>query len=131
MGKKHVFVVGLDQFNLEMLERLPRGQDCEFHPALDISDIRDVERYDMEFLIDKAVQTIEQHPEEPSGVCSFYDFPGTDLVPILAERFGLPGPSLESVIKCEHKYWSRLEHHRAIPHNIPALHPFAPHHEPP
>jgi len=124
--KKHIFVVGLDQFNLEMLERLPSGQECEFHAALDISDIRDVERFDMEFLIDKAVRTIEQHPGEPSGVCSFYDFPGTDLVPILAERFGLPGPSLESIIKCEHKYWSRLEQQKVIPNNIPSFHAFDP-----
>jgi biotin carboxylase len=36
------------------------------------------------------------------------------LVPVLCARFGLRGASLESVLRCEHKYWSRLVQREVI-----------------
>ena len=126
MSKKNVFVVGLDEFNRKKLERLPQAAEFDFHPALDISDIRNVERYDMAALIDKAVKVIEDTPGAPAAVVAYFDFPATDIVPILAERFDLPGPSLESVLKCEHKYWSRLEQQKVAGDHIPQFFAFDP-----
>src|SRR5699024_8701986 len=34
--------------------------------------------------------------------------------PVLSERRGLRSTGLESLFKCEHKYWSRLEQRKAI-----------------
>jgi hypothetical protein len=48
------------------------------------------------------------------------------MVPILARRFGLPAPSMEAVLKCEHKYWSRLEQREVIPDHIPRFQAFDP-----
>ncbi|MFP4170226.1 MAG: acetyl-CoA carboxylase biotin carboxylase subunit family protein [Methanomassiliicoccales archaeon] len=124
--KKNVFVVGLDEFNLRKLRRLPEAEYCEFHAALDISEIRDVERYDMEELISKAVGRMRSTPGEVDAVVTYYDFPGTELVPILAEEFGVIGPSLESVLKCGHKYWSRLEQQKVIPEHLPMFKAFDP-----
>jgi len=123
---KNVFVVGLDDFNLAMLERLPEAEECRFLPALDISEIRNVERYDMEKLISTAKKRMSSEPGGVAAVVTYYDFPGTDLVPILAEEFGVIGPTLESVLKCEHKYWSRLEQQKVIPDNIPNFKAFDP-----
>ncbi len=123
---KNVFVVGLDEFNLAMLERLPEAEHCRFLPALDISEIRNVESYDLESLISTAVRRMRAEPGGVDAVVTYYDFPGTDMVPILAEEFGVIGPTLESVLKCEHKYWSRLEQQKAIPDNIPAFKAFDP-----
>jgi biotin carboxylase len=36
------------------------------------------------------------------------------MVPLLCQHLGLRWASLESVVKCEHKYWSRLEQRRVI-----------------
>jgi hypothetical protein len=36
------------------------------------------------------------------------------MVPLLCQRYGLPSVSLEAVLKCEHKYWSRLEQQKVI-----------------
>ncbi len=124
--KKNVFVVGLDEFNLRKLKRLPEANDCEFYPALDISEIRNVEKYDMEELISKATKRMRSTPGGVDAVVTYYDFPGSDLVPILAEEFGVIGPSLESVLKCEHKYWSRLEQEKVIPDHIPRFKAFDP-----
>ncbi|MCG5495432.1 MULTISPECIES: ATP-grasp domain-containing protein [Ectothiorhodospira] len=126
MPKKNVFIIGLDDFNRDKLERLPQAEECEFHAALDISDIRNVDQYDIKHLIDKATRTMEAFDGTVDAITSYYDFPGTVMTPILAERFGLPGPTLESVLKCENKYWSRLEQRKVIPEHIPQFRAFDP-----
>ncbi|MBK1690879.1 ATP-grasp domain-containing protein [Ectothiorhodospira mobilis] len=126
MAKKNVFIIGLDAFNREKLERLPQARECAFHAALDIGDIRNVDRYDIPHLLDKAIHTMETFDGSVDAVASYFDFPGTILVPILAARFGLPGPDLEAVLKCEHKYWSRLEQRKVIPEYIPRFQAFNP-----
>lgn len=119
MAKKNIFIVGLDDFNLEKLRRLPEAETCAFHAALHRDEIRGVERIDPPQLIDRAIKTMESFEGSVDGVAAFFDFPATTILPILADHFHLPGPSLESVLKCEHKYWSRLEQAKVIPAHIP------------
>ncbi len=126
MAKKNVFIIGLDEFNLKKLQRLPQADECEFYSALDISDIRNIDEYDIQGLIDKATSKLENFNGSVDAVASYYDFPGTVMVPILAEYFGVPGPSLESIFKCEHKYWSRQEQYKVIPQHIPQFRAFDP-----
>jgi len=123
--KKQIFVVGLDDFNLEKLKRLPEASDCDFLPAVKYEEMRGLEQFDMKKLIETAFQRIDQHGRI-DAVVSYYDFPGTDLVPIIASRYNLMGPSLESVLKCEHKYWSRLEQNKVIPRSVPMFMAFDP-----
>lgn len=125
MSKKQVFIIGLDDFNLKKLQALPEAEECEFHAALDISEIRDVEEYDMEKLINLCFERIDKHGRI-DAVASYYDFPGTVLVPVIAEKYNLPGPTLESVLKCEHKFWSRMEQNKVISDHIPYFKAFDP-----
>lgn len=126
MTKKNVFIIGLDDFNRAKLERLPQASGCRFHAALDIDDIRNVDNYDMPALIEKAKTNIAAVGGKVDAVASYYDFPGTVLVPILAQHFGVPGPALESILKCENKYWSRLEQYKVISDSIPQFRAFDP-----
>jgi len=126
MSKKQVFIVGLDEFNRKKLERLPHAAECDFHSALDFSDIRDVERYDMKTLIETAIERIDASGVKPDAIVAYYDFPATDLVPILSEHFGTRAPTLEAVLKCEHKFWSRIVQQRVIDDCIPQFHSFDP-----
>ena len=126
MAKKNIFIVGLDDFNKRFLEALPEAEECDFHAALDYSEIRDVKSFNMKELINKAIKRMESFEGNIDGVASYYDFPGTDLVPVLADHFSLPSPTLESVLKCEHKYWSRLEQRKAIPEHITEFQAFDP-----
>lgn len=126
MPKKNVFIVGLDDFNLAKLRNLPHAEECEFHPALTYSDIRDLDEFKIDELIARAIANMESFDGSVDGVASYFDFPGTVMVPILAAHFGLPGPSLESVLKCENKYWSRLEQRKAVPEHIPQFRAFDP-----
>ncbi len=123
--KKKVFIVGLDDFNLEKLNHLPESRECEFLPAAKFHEIRGVESFDIPKLLDVADQRIEK-AGGIDAIVSYFDFPGTILVPIIAKKYSLPGPSIESVLKCEHKYWSRHEQHKVIPDHIPSFKPFDP-----
>lgn len=123
--KKQVFVVGLDEFNLEKLQRLPEASECDFHSAIDIQEMRGVEKLDIKALIDKAFERIDRHGSI-DAIVSYYDFPGSTILPIIAEKYKIPAPSLESIMKCEHKYWSRLEQSKVIPRSIPVFKAFDP-----
>ncbi|MFW6043539.1 MAG: ATP-grasp domain-containing protein [Marinilabiliaceae bacterium] len=123
--KKQVFIIGLDDFNQKKLERLPEAKECDFLPALRLEEIRNVKQLDMEALINLACKRIDENGKI-DAIVSYYDFPGTTLVPIIAEKYHLPGPTLESVMKCEHKFWSRMEQNKVIAHSIPQFAAFDP-----
>ncbi|MGM0645852.1 MAG: ATP-grasp domain-containing protein [Thermodesulfobacteriota bacterium] len=126
MADRHIFVVGHDPFNQAFLSRLPQADFCTFHTALDITDIRHVESLDIPGLIEKASKRIESFRGPVHGIVSYYDFPATLLAALLATRFDLPGPSLEAVLKCENKYWSRLVQKECVPEYIPQFQVFNP-----
>ncbi|MFO7789990.1 MAG: ATP-grasp domain-containing protein [Bacteroidota bacterium] len=125
MKKKKIFVIGLDKFNLGKLKNLPEAEECEFLPALKFDEIRGVEDYCIPDLIHKINKRIEK-AGRIDAVVSYFDFPGSVLVPIIAEKYDLPGPGLENIMKCEHKYWSRREQQQVIPNNIPEFKLFDP-----
>jgi hypothetical protein len=123
---KNVFIIGLDDFNLQLLQGLPMASECRFQPALRSDEIRGVEEFDVDTLVEKAVQRIEQFEGSVDAIATYWDFPGTSMLPILCHRFNLPGPRMQAVLACEHKYWSRLEQHRVIPDHIPRFQAFDP-----
>lgn len=54
-----------------------------------------------------------------SGVTSPVGYPGMSVASIVAERLGLPGVSIECVLLCEHKYYSRIAQRRFVPEATP------------
>lgn len=123
--KKNVFVVGLDDFNLNKLKRLPEAEECEFLPAVKFSEMRGVDAISVADLLAKVDERVKE-AGHIDAVVSYYDFPGTALVPIIAEKYNLPGPTLESILKCEHKFWSRLEQQKVVPKSLPQFKAFDP-----
>ncbi len=121
--KKKVFVVGLDDFNLTLIKHLPEYKECDIFPAVKFSEIRGVKDYSIPDLLKKVVERVKK-AGGIDAVVSYLDFPCSILVPIIADKYNLPGPSLESVMKCEHKYWSRLVQYEVIPDNIPKFRAF-------
>ena len=106
---KNIFVLGLDELNLEVLEALPRAPRYRFHRLLTIEELQHGEEIRLDGLLDEATRQLEAFTGSVDAVVGYWDFPVSSMVPILCERFGLRAASLESVLKCEHKYWSRLE----------------------
>jgi len=60
-------------------------------------------------------QTIDAHRKDNLvGVTSAVGYPGMSVVAIMAQRLGLPGPSVDAIMRCEHKYYSRLAQRTAV-----------------
>src|SRR5690606_29575794 len=69
----------------------------------------------------EAIEKVISAAPAVGGIVAFRNFPATSLAAMVAERHGLPGPTLESTLKCEHKYWSRLLQREVVPEVVPAF----------
>jgi hypothetical protein len=111
----NVFVLGLDEENLETLQCLPDGEERAFHGLLTIDELQLGEDIPVLDLLEKAQQQLDGVDGSIDAIVGYWDFPVTLMVPILCERYGLPSSSLRSRLMCEHKYWSRLVQRQAAP----------------
>lgn len=115
MGAVNVFVLGLDDHNERILRGLPDADQYRFHSLLSMAELRGGDEIPLRELLDKAVCQLEAFPGSIDAIIGFWDFPVSSMVPLLCHRFaGLCCTSLEAVVKCEHKYWSRLEQQKVI-----------------
>jgi hypothetical protein len=123
---KNIFVIGLDEFNLSMIQAVRNAENYNFIKLLDINSLIDSGCYRLSDMLELAENVLRKFQGTIDAIVGYTDFPVSTMVPILCERFKVPGPSLESVLKCEHKYWSRLEQKKVIPEYIPAFYKFDP-----
>ncbi|WP_329286837.1 ATP-grasp domain-containing protein [Streptomyces sp. NBC_00691] len=110
---KNIFVVGLDDANLPTLQAVPDADSYRFHRLLTIEELQEGE-VSVNHLLDRARSVLDAHDGSIDAIVGYWDFPVSTLVPILGEEYGTRTTSLESVVKCEHKYWSRLEQRKAV-----------------
>lgn len=125
---RHVFVVGLDDFHLRQLRTLPGADEIRFHPLFTRAEVKQQDRFPVARLLDEGRRLLRDFPEGVDAVIGYWDFPVSTVLPILRAAVGLPGPSLEAVLQCEHKYWSRLKQAEVVPEQVPpfcAVDPFA------
>lgn len=123
---KNIFVLGLDDFNNQFLKRLRQSESYRFHPLLEYSEIRGQEDYPVTELLEKCERRLAAFEGSIDGIVAYFDFPVTIMVPLLCKELGLPAASPEAVLKCEHKYWSRIEQLRVIKDYIPIFETFDP-----
>lgn len=125
---KDIFVPGLLDWQRDELRTVTHADDYRFHCLLSFDEVV-AHPIGFEHLLAKARRIIDDFDGEPAALICHWDFPSSCLTPILAREYGLVTPSLESVIRCEHKYWARLEQQRVVPECVPefqALDPFDP-----
>ena len=124
----NIFVPGLLDWQRRELETIERAKELNFHSLLSHEEV--VEQHlGFDELLRRARRQIEHSGTKPDAFICHWDFPSSCLAPVLAAEYGLRAPSLEAVLKCEHKYWARLEQQRVVPECIPefqALDPFDP-----
>ncbi|WP_431025232.1 ATP-grasp domain-containing protein [Halomonas sp. H5] len=126
MGGRHIFVVGLNEANHERLRRLRGAEHWQFHGIIEPAAVYDTEEFDIAAMLAEATAELEAFGEPIAAVVGYMDFPVSTMLPILCERFGTRTTSLESLLKCEHKYWSRRVQREVIPEHIPAFTAFDP-----
>ncbi|GAB3278372.1 ATP-grasp domain-containing protein [Parasphingorhabdus pacifica] len=111
---RNVFVLGLDELNHEILRQIPHLSEYRFEPLLTVDELTGRHELDFTALLDRAQRQLENFDGPIDAIVGYWDFPVSSLVPILCRRLGLRAPPLEAVVKCEHKYWSRLEQQKVV-----------------
>lgn len=125
--KWNVFIIGYDDLGKRLTPELRYADNYAFYPLLPLNEVVYAHAYHFDQLVEDAVKEIENAAVSPDAIVGYWDFPTTALAPILRQRFNLPGPNLEAVLKCEHKYWSRVEQAKVAPECVPdfqAVDPF-------
>ena len=115
---KHVFVIGLDDFNLKELETVRNAAEYEFHGLVDYDVMVCPASYPMPEIMAEARRVLSEAPAV-DAIIGHWDFPTTSMLPVLRREWGLPTPTLESVLYCESKFWSRIAHREAVPECTP------------
>ncbi|GAA4552274.1 ATP-grasp domain-containing protein [Amycolatopsis samaneae] len=113
MSETDIFVIGLDEENRQLLERLPWAGAYRFHELLSPEELGHGE-ISIGDLIQKAKSILDGFDGEIGAIVTYWGFPAASMVPMLCRHYGLPSVSLEAVLKCEHRYWSRLEQREVI-----------------
>lgn len=112
-ARKDVFVLGFDEYNFRILEGMSVAQECEFHALLSFEEIYG-EQIKFNDVLDAATRQLDAFDGQIDAILGFWDFPVSSILPLLRKRYGLPTASLEEVVMCEHKYWSRLIQQQVI-----------------
>ena len=117
----NVFVIGLDEINLDQLSTVRNPADYAFHGLVPCETIVNPSSYPMEEIMGIARRELDAFPGTVDAIIGHWDFPTTSMLPILRRERGLPGPTLESVLYCESKYWGRMAQREAVPECTPAF----------
>ena len=110
---QNIFVLGLDEPNHDKLRAASGSRDLAFHQLLTPEELLQG-TVSMPDLLDSAQRTLDAFDGSIDAIVGYWDFPVSAMVPILCDRYGVPSVDLEAVVKCEHKYWSRLEQQKVI-----------------
>ncbi len=123
---RNVFVVGLNALNAERLTRLRGVEDVVFHPLLTSEAVSDTQEFDIPAMLAEAEARLDAFDSPIDAIVGYIDFPVSTMLPLLSKKYGTRNASLESLLKCEHKYWSRKVMTEVIPEHVPKFTAFDP-----
>jgi hypothetical protein len=70
-------------------------------------------------LLSFVAEVVERYRGRIDGVTSSSDYPGCLVAAAVAQELGLPGPAPEALLRCSHKYYSRVAQREAVPEATP------------
>jgi hypothetical protein len=117
--RRNVFVMGLDDVRLAQLHRLRRAGEYRFIELFREEDVKSGREDVADRVLNGARRILADFDGPIDALVGYWDFPVSTMLPILRREIGLRTPTLESVLRCEHKYWSRLEQSRSVPECVP------------
>ncbi|MDZ7830943.1 MAG: ATP-grasp domain-containing protein [Desulfobacterales bacterium] len=130
MPHKHVFLIGLTDSDLARLKSIRNAERYVFYGVLDPDEILETYDFPVKDMLARAEAQLRRWETESGktidGIGAYLDFPVSTMLPLLCARLGKRGPTLESLLKCEHKYWGRLVQKEVIPQHIPRFQVFDP-----
>lgn len=126
--KRNIFIVALEEKQKAMLKTLRQAKELEIHSLLAVDTAVEAKQFSFNEILATARETLTRFPDSIDAIIAQWDFPTSVLVPILCKEYGIPSPSVTSVLTCEHKLWSRIEQQKVIPEVVPrfcGVDPFA------
>ena len=123
---KHIFIPAMDELHRQELKTINNPEKYQFHTLLDQDRLVESETISFNRLLDELRTLLRDSQVPVDAIIAHWDFPTSVLVPILCEELGLPSPSLVSVLRCEHKLWSRLDQAEVVPEVVPEFAGFDP-----
>lgn len=123
---RNVFVIGLNEMNAERLKRLRGVEDVEFHGLVEPAKVYDTQEFDIPAMLADSEKVLDNFNGSIDAIVGYMDFPVSTMLPILCEKYGTRNASLEALLKCEHKFWSRQVMREMIPEHTPAFTAFDP-----
>jgi len=123
---RNVFVIGLNELNAERLKRLRGVEDIEFHGLVEPAKVYDTQEFDIPEMLADSEKVLDNFDGSIDAIVGYMDFPVSTMLPILCEKYGTRNASLEALLKCEHKFWSRQVMREVIPEHTPAFTAFDP-----
>ena len=108
------------------MSRLRGAEDIAFHGLLDPATVFETQDFHIPAMIETAERQLGDFDGSIDAIVGYADFPVSTMLPLLCAKHGTRSTSLESLLKCEHKYWSRSVQREAIPDHIPAFAAFDP-----
>ncbi len=118
--KKNILIVGVDDFNMSMLSSLDSQESYNFVPIFNAPEIRRLNHINIEKMIDEVEQKMSE-VGDIDAIISFFNFPFTLIAINLAQKYGLRTPTPKSALRCQHKYWSRIEQKKVVPDHVPSF----------
>lgn len=119
--RKNIFILGLDDFYREEVEAVLHPEEYAFHGLFELDEVTGIERVQFDALLEKGQNQLDAFDGSVDALVIHWPFPSTALKAILCRERGLRSASLEAVLKCGHKYWSRLEQARHVPEATPGF----------
>lgn len=118
---RKILFLGLTDEDSENLARADNFSQFEFESLGTPDEVEDPLTCDVPEFSRKLAEVYLPRKDDFSGVIAASDFPPSLLSALAAERLGLRGPTVGAMLRCEHKYWSRLCQREVVPHAIPAF----------
>lgn len=116
----NVFVVAPSEMHWRALRTVHgAGTEVLFHPLLRVEDVIHAEEIDVQRLLDDARAELDGFEGSVDAIITHWDLPASILVPLLCRERRLRSPTVESVLSCAHKYWSRVRQREVIPELTP------------
>jgi len=123
---RNVFVIGLNDLNAQRLKRLRGVEDIEFHGLVEPAKVYDTQEFDIPEMLADSEKVLDNFDGSIDAIVGYMDFPVSTMLPILCDKYGTRNASLEALLKCEHKFWSRQVMREVIPEHTPAFTAFDP-----
>lgn len=124
--KKNIFVIALDEFNRDLFDDLRNNTNYTYHPLFPPDEIVAAANYSMSDLLEEARESFRTFEGHVDAVVSYWDFPATLMLPTLRRMAGLETTTTESILRCVHKYWSRVVQQEVVPDMVPRFAAFDP-----